>query len=170
MLRFEPCGASLALPGLTPQVPVPCGIPCHSASWSLSYPSLACPCVLCEPQTHIAAVSPETGHDSCHPWLPLGLLVDPATVTNPPLFRPCGIVPIAEGKQNLRSKGTKGWPLCAKKSQVLWELCEIESSSLFHSSRQLWFSRLRISPTQDSLLGAWHRFSVGLSFEKEELW
>lgn len=157
-------------PGLIPQVPVPCGIPCHTAFSSLSHPSSACPCVLCEPQTHIAAVSLETGHDSCHSWLPLGLLVDPASVTNPPLLRPCGTAPIAEGKLNLSSKGTKGWQLCAKKAQVLWELCEIEPFSLFHSSTPLWFSRLGISPTWHSLWGAWHSFSAGLSFDKEELW
>lgn len=90
--------------------------------WSSSRPSPDCPCVLCEPQSHIAAVSvllPGGFWTWLTTLLPLGLLVDPAMVTNPPLLRACGMLPIACIPS---SKGTKGWQLHAKKSQVLWEL------------------------------------------------
>lgn len=171
MLRFEPCGASLALPGLTPQVPAPCGIPCHSASWSLSCPSPACPCIFCEPPSHIAAVSlfriqvrwildttyylasSGTVGGSCHRHqpTPTQTLWDSAHCRG-------------------QTKGTKGWQLCTKKAQVLWNLWwEWDFVSLSCFLTALFFQAGDQSNTAQSVRSP-TQFSVELSFEQEEWW
>lgn len=167
MLRFEPCGACLACLGLhhrslSPVASFPHN-PGHCHSPVLPAP-VSCVSLKHTLQQFLCCWQMHSGHDS--PLASSGTVGGSCHCHQPTPTQTPWDSAHCKGKINPKA------PRDDSSVQTKLEPCGSceENSSPFHSSRQLWFSRLGTNPTWLSLSGTWHSFSAGLSFEQQELW